>query len=689
MISTQEQKDSVIAHNKERRERYFRKYDPIIGDPLGETTPREKLRLDGIDYYIPSTMMSDPFICAIKDAKGSLTKICSMLGLENNEQHRQQIEDLFHDIRYDHDFEFYAAMNLKIQDKISKQMMFFVLNPGQRVLIAEYERQRRAGLPIRVILVKARQWGGSTATQMYMLWLQTRHYTNWHSCIIGKVRQQSTNIRSMYSKALKHLPAHHQKLNFKRWEGLETVKQIPERGCKIGIFSAQLPDAIRSDDVSMVHMSEVGLWKDTAERKADDVAQAVYACVPDEPGTFICLESTAKGVGNFFHENYLTAEMNLREGHDGLRPVFVAWWQIEMYTKPITDMNKFTSTMTAYNWWQWEQGATLEGINWYNSYKRAKKYNDFQMKSEYPTTADEAFQSSAAKFFTENMLHTLKSGVKDPVFIGDIRGLSMKGAKAMQGIHLIEDSALIDNLKIWIRPNDYIDPTIERCTNRFVVVVDIGGLHYKSDFSVISVFDRMSLMNTGGALERAALWRGHIDHDQLAWKAVQIAIMYHNAYLVIESNTIDSRDKKKDESVMDSGDHTYTVLNKIEESGYSNLHYRTAPPETAGSPPTKKIGWHMNHKSKWEAYDAYFEAVRDHEYIEHSLEAYTEASYLETGNKSPEAMQGKKDDIQDTTAVGTRISYNFNLLPIPKIVPIIPDGGKSTIKRSSRGAASF
>lgn len=690
MSTTPDHIEKYKKENQERHLRYFREYDPIIGDPLGETTPRRKIRLDGRDYYIPTSMFDDPFIQAIVETKGSLYRICKLLGLSHDEAHRKQILKLFYERRYDHDFEFYAAMNLKIQDKRIKQMVYFILNTGQRILIAEYERQRRAGLPIRVILVKARQWGGSTATQMYMLWLQTRHYMNWHSCIVAKIKQQSTNIRSMYSKALKNLPAYHPRLGFTPWEGLTSVKQIPERGCKIGIYSAENPDAIRSDDVSMVHMSEVGLWKATAERSPDDIAQSVYACVPDEPGTFICLESTAKGVGGFFHDNYITAEQNLREGYEGLRPVFVAWWQIEMYTKPIKDYAKFVTTMTAYNVWQWEQGATLEGINWYNNYKRSKKYNDFQMKSEFPTTADEAFQSSAAKFFTDDMLLRLKSGVKPPVFVGDIRGLSMKGTKAMQGIELIEDSSLIDNLKIWIRPNDYIDPQKERCTNRFLVIVDIGGTHYKSDYSVITVLDRFALMNMGGAIERAALWRGHIDHDMLAWKAVQLAIMYNNALLVIESNTIDSRDKKKDDDYIGSGDHTYTVLNKIEESGYTNLYYRQAPPETAGSPPTSKIGWHMNHKTKWQAYDAYFENVRDYGYVEHSMEAYTEASYLETGKKSPEAMKGKKDDIQDTTAVGIFIGYDFNLMPMPKITAYISEETmKSTIKRSSKGAASF
>ena len=306
------------------------------------------------------------------------------------------------------------------------------------------------------------------------------------------------------------------------------------------------------------------------------------------------------------------------------------------------------------------------------------------MKSEYPTTDMEAFQSASGKYFTEEMLSRLRSGVREPVFIGDIRGDSLIGEKSLNNIQLIEDSALADNLKIWIKPDDYIDPLKEKVSNRFIVTVDIGGTHYKSDYSVITVLDRLSLMDPFGAVERAALWFGHIDHDVLAWKAVQIAKYYNNALLAIESNTIDSRDKKTDEHVM-SGDHTYTVLDKIEESGYPNLYYRRAPSDTAGSPPTKKVGWHMNGKTKYLAYDNYFVKVRESEYIEHSFDAYTEAEYLETVKGKIEAMQGKHDDIQDTTAVAVHIAYDFDTMPVPKIIPI------ATVRKgkSSVGAASF
>jgi len=690
MQSTASRTDKVIAENARRLKEYFRKYDPVIGDPSGQTVPREAIVLDGVKYWIPLSMFLDPFVDCIKRNKGNLSRIAEALGLDNTDEIREQIKEKFYDIRFDHDFEFYAVMCETIQDKRTKRQIPFVLNPGQRILVGEYERQRLLGVPIRVIIVKARQWGGSTATEMYMLWLQTRLFLNWHSAIIAKVKQQSTNIRAMYNRAIKHMPSFHPKLTVKPWEGLQAVRIIEERGCRIGIFSAENPDAIRSDDISMVHMSEVGLWKATKERTPDDLAQSVYSCVPDDvPGTFICLESTAKGVGGFFHENYLNALDNRDNNLDGLHPVFVGWWQIEMYLKPIKDYKAFIQAMTPYNWWQWEQGATLEGINWYNNYKRAKKFSDFQMKSEYPTTDMEAFQSAAGKYFTEDMLRRIKSGVREPVFIGDIRGDSMIGEKALRNIRLIEDSSLADNLKIWIRPYDWIELGKERCTNRFVVTVDVGGLHYKSDRSVISVFDRMALMNPGGAVERAALWAGHIDHDILAWKALQVAMLYDNALLVIESNTIDSRDKKQSDDYVASGDHTYTVLNKLEESGYGNLYYRKAPPDTAGGPPTKKVGWNMNRHTKYLAYDTYYEKVREGEFIEHSMDAYVEAEYLEIGDKGGiEAMRGKRDDIQDTTATGLHISYDFSTIALPKIVPVI-DNTLRRERRSSKGASSF
>lgn len=42
----------------------------------------------------------------------------------------------------------------------------------------------------------------------------------------------------------------------------------------------------------------------------------------------------------------------------------------------------------------------------------------------------------------------------------------------------------------------------------------------------------------------AAEWSGHIDMDLLAWKELQLAKMYGNALLVIESNTLETNKVK-------------------------------------------------------------------------------------------------------------------------------------------------
>ena len=137
------------------------------------------------------------------------------------------------------------------------------------------------------------------------------------------------------------------------------------------------------------------------------------------------------------------------------------------------------------------------------------------------------------------------------------------------------------------------------------------------------------------------------------------------------------------------GDHSYTVLDKIEESGYSNIYYRNKTPDKYTTS-TPKIGWHMNKQSKHNAYDALKSSIRDNLYVEHASEAVSEAQVLELKPSGQiEAMKGHKDDIMDTTAVGTYLSFKFNEMPVPKILPAISNV-KTTIKKSNKtNIASF
>ena len=63
-------------------------------------------------------------------------------------------------LRCRHDFEYWAFTCVKIKDKRSSRLVPFRLNRPQRRVLAMMEEKRLEGEPIRIIMLKARQWGG-------------------------------------------------------------------------------------------------------------------------------------------------------------------------------------------------------------------------------------------------------------------------------------------------------------------------------------------------------------------------------------------------------------------------------------------------------------------------------------------------------------------------------------------------
>lgn len=679
-MKSNEEIRAIIKENEARYQQYFRDYSREVGDPLSEAVDRCEVVINKKRWYLPDAMFTDNLIKTLV-VKGAFEAVSRVVYSNEDSKSVEIILKQFIKLRVKHDFEFWAFTCVKIQDKTTKQLIPFKLNKGQRKLLRTFEDQRLRGVPIRAIVVKARQWGGSTLTQIYMLWLQLYHYTNWHSAIISQFKPQAVNVRSMLKRTITHLPPMAGSFTFGAVTGDPTTRQITERGCLISVGSAEEPDSIRSFDVAMCHLTEVAFWAETVAKSGNDVVQSLFGGILDTEGTFICLESTAKGIGNFFHTKWLEAQ----SGESELKPVFVSWHEIEMYTRKIKNHSEFIQSMTDYNWWQWEKGATLEGIKWYNTHKQRKNFDDFRMKSEFPTCHTEAFQTTSARYFDYKYIEQARADCRTPIWTGDIRGNSLVGEASLRNIRLVEKSGYVEVLKIWTMPET--DPK-EKMLHQFVVVVDIGGKSYKSDHSVISVFDRSALIDPFGALERAAIWIGHIDHDILAWKAAQIAEFYNHALLVIESNTIETRDKKSSESIVYEGDHFYTVIDELGEV-YDNLYARGNTPDKAidNGMPTK-FGWHMNKKTKYQAYDRYAAALREYEYIERSTEAVNEMDFLQIkSNGLIEAQLGKRDDIQDTTAIGVYVA--FEEMPLPKIIEI-SDTSKSTLRqKKSVGVAGF
>ena len=107
-------------------------------------------------------MMDEPFVKKLSKAGSVDAFIRDALMLPVTDEARDKVVEEFIRIRQKHDYPFWAAMFAYIKRKGGGTDVLFRLNRPQRKLIKRLEKMRKAGKPIRLILLKARQWGGST-----------------------------------------------------------------------------------------------------------------------------------------------------------------------------------------------------------------------------------------------------------------------------------------------------------------------------------------------------------------------------------------------------------------------------------------------------------------------------------------------------------------------------------------------
>jgi len=646
---TEQEITGIIRENKKRKLELASLYNPVTGE--GSPLERFKLSYFGVgqlwNYAVPVQMYKDHKTFFDELLKyGSIEELLISKGENPTPIKVSRFINELNNLRFRYDFEFWAYLTARIQDKSTKKIIPFKLNKPQRKTLAVLEKMRLKGIPIRSIMLKARQWGGSTLVQIYMAWIQIIHKKNWHSVIIADVEDQARNIRGMYSRFAKEYPNLFGRIEFLPFEGSSKNRIITDRNCIVGVGSAQKPESLRSYDFAMSHLSEVGSWKTTLERSAEDIVQAVRASIPDVPLSLEILESTARGVGNFFHREWLAA-VNKETIYE---PIFIPWHEIPRYQKPINDIKRFISNNFDDNYvsFLWSLGATLEGINWYISFKKGKNYSDWRMQSEFPSTAVEAFASSDMRVFDPKYVSHARTNCLNPEFIGDLTAKSRKGKTAFEKIEFFLDSK--GKLFIWTKPDKSIN-----VSDRYVVTVDIGGRTDRADYSVIKVFDRYWMMYGEGP-ETVATWRGHLDQDLIAWKAAQIAKYYNNALLVVESNSLD-RDAESE------GDHFLTILDEI-VLFYPNIYARTDPEKVRQGLPIR-YGFQTNLATKPMIIDILNAALRDDAYIERDIRSCDEMDTYELKpNGTMGAVEGCKDDIVMATAIGLWTCFKY--LPLPK-----------------------
>lgn len=662
--------ERLIEENERRNSLKFAAYNPLTGE--GASGERAVLEIG--DYaipvqHIPVGMLENPFVRKLQEA-GSVQNFCEeYISAGYTEETREKVVRKIIRIRCNYDFDYWAYSFVWIKNKTGGDDIRFRLNNPQRKLIRKLEDMRLAGKPIRLILLKARQWGGSTAIQIYMAWIQLVHKTGWNSIIVGHVNNASLEVKGMFTKLMERYPLWllHKETDvydvkekkLRPFEGSQSIDIIPQRNCKIKTGTAERPESARGGDSSMAHCTEVAFWNKTENKTPEQIIKSVCSGVLYTPLSVEIYESTANGTGNFFHTEWERA----KRGESDKEYLFIPWYDIELYSLPIEDKFEFARQLYEnrnnghnngqYNWWLWERGATLEAINWYMVSR--KKYDDHaDMASEFPSDDIEAFKHSGQKVFNQYKVEELRKTCKAPKYIGDVYGKAAKGKEALEGLGFSQDKQGV--LKVYALPE-----TDFKVSNRYLTVVDIGGRSNKSDPSVILVLDRFWMIE-GEPPEVVAEWHGHIDHDLLAWKAAQIACFYNKSLLVFESNTLETKDKERDTD----GQHLEYILNQIGDI-YPNLYARQQSEEDIAAGAPKKWGFHTNTLTKPLIIDNLVTVIREGSYIERVMECVDEyLCYEKKANGSFGAISGKHDDRLMTRAIGLFIC--FSAMDPPRII---------------------
>ncbi|MGM9861539.1 MAG: terminase [Muribaculaceae bacterium] len=674
----------ILAEDDRRNGVIYAKFDPLTG----ENSVGERRRVEISDFvlpvqWLPVDMLCVPFVAKLVSAGSIDAFLRRVLHTEPNDIDRHKVSETFIRLRYRYDFAFWAASTVWIHNKDAGNDVLFRLRYPQRLLVARFEEKRLANKPIRIVLLKARQWGGSTTTQLYMAWLQLFHKTGLNSLIIAHQGVASDEIKDMFDTMIKAYPmellydmgepfnANEPKMVGVGHSG--NISRIPRRNCKIKIGTAERPDSCRGGAYSLVHLSEVGVWKKTEGKSPEDIVRSACSGVLLKPLTMIVMESTANGTGNFFHSEYVAAAD--ADTPSQFEALFIAWYQIEQYSIPFasddarrdfalqlyrhrnSDMAASTREESGrYLWWLWQKGATLEAINWYIS-ERSGRNDHAVMASEFPSDDIEAFVHSGTMVFDRYRVEEFAKACKPPCYIGEVDGDAAEGKRALANLRFNADAQ--GHLAIWDMPDDMSNVTV---ADRYLTVVDIGGRSGKADYSVVLVIDRVNMID-GDRPTVVAQWYGHCDIDLLAWKAAQIAAFYDNSLLVIESNTLETHDRERQ---IEGGDQSQYILNQISEI-YPNLYARRQSEDEIRQGMPRKYGFHTNVATKPMIITTLVKVIREHLYTERDRRCLDEyLCYERKANGAYGAIVGKHDDLLMTRAIGLHIC--FHEMDMPRII---------------------
>jgi hypothetical protein len=286
------------------------------------------------------------------------------------------------------DFRKFAPRFLNIRTK-SGEPRAFQFNRAQIYLHDRLEAQRKATGRVRAVILKGRQQGCSTYIQA-RFFHQVITKRGKKAFILTHDKEATKNLFGMAQRFYENLDA-----GLIPKPDTANAKELYFREFDSGyaVGTAGNKSVGRSQTIQLMHASEVAYWA-----FAEEHSKGILQAISNEPGTEILMESTANGIGNYFHQRWLNAMADNTE----YQAIFLPWYWQDEYTYNAENLHLTDEEQTLFQLYG-ANGLTNEHIAW-----RRMKISEFSkdyeagrehFNVEYPMNATEAFKNPIMNVF--------------------------------------------------------------------------------------------------------------------------------------------------------------------------------------------------------------------------------------------------------------------------------------------------
>lgn len=288
--------------------------------------------------------------------------------------------------------------NLSIRSKTG-DIIPFKWNIEQWIMFFVLREFWRRGMPVRIIVLKGRQFGSTTFWTGILYYIANKK-ANTNSLLLAHDKETSEKIFHMFATYQENNP-----LAFKK--KTQSKGHMSLRGINSNIYvgTGYSKSAGVGTTPTLVLGEEVARWKDGAE-----TAASLLPSIPKTAGSMVVYNSTAWGHGNFFHNTWRDS----RAGKSAFKGIFLPWFLHEEYRIPFGSREEeahFANTLTE------DEVAMKRNFGIDNAQLRWRRdmisefsgENDPEAKfcENFPSTDTEPFLTNSSNFFDNLRLHKL------------------------------------------------------------------------------------------------------------------------------------------------------------------------------------------------------------------------------------------------------------------------------------------